>query len=389
MDRSDAAAAVGRNLMWFKRSGVMLPVDGSWGVAERLVQKAGNEALEQITNTFTAYSDRGDFLVVEQRRADCNFEAAWLFLLASRIFPVSDAYTIGSNILQYLYCRSGLLERSAGEKTVYGSWNWSHTMRQPALWFDDNAWCIFLQLKIGELFPEFEARYNMRSWALILAEEILRGAKENPGNMWSGNLALPHWGSLVCMALAEAYRYDPKVEYAEYCSDYYRNIAPPNGSEHAYALLGALNCRRVFGGELFAQAVKNHSEALLNAADPVTGNIPSEHYEAPGGEGVADLIYTMNWARLSLREAGLAGDERCAALAEKIGVFLFNIQDTSADANCRGCWRGMYDMTGKCYGGGNRHEGGAGSIYTGWTNAPLAVTFALEADRNRSIFAGK
>ena len=229
----------------------------------------------------------------------------------------------------------------------------------------------------------------MRNWALTLAGEILRGAKENSRKMWLGNLALPHWGSLVCMALAEAYRYDPCKEYEEFCSEYYRNIAPPNGSEHAYALLGALNCQRVFGGELFAQAVKTHSSALLDAADPVTGNIPSEHYEAPGGEGVADLIYTMNWARLSLREAGLAGDTRCAALAEKIGKFLFDIQDKSADLCCRGCWRGMYDIKNQCYGGGNRHEGGAGSIYTGWTNAPLAVTFALEADGNRSIFAGK
>jgi len=36
-----------------------------------------------------------------------------------------------------------------------------------------------------------------------------------------------------------------------------------------------------------------------------------------------------------------------------------------------GCWRGMYDMKMKKWGGGNCFEGGADSIYTGWTNAPI------------------
>ena len=40
----------------------------------------------------------------------------------------------------------------------------------------------------------------------------------------------------------------------------------------------------------------------------------------------------------------------------------------------------MYDMKAKAWGGGNCYEGGAGSIYTGWTNAPIAwaVAFALQ-----------
>ena len=39
----------------------------------------------------------------------------------------------------------------------------------------------------------------------------------------------------------------------------------------------------------------------------------------------------------------------------------------------------MFDMNTGTWGGGDRYEGGAGSIYSGWTNAPIAIAFANEA----------
>ena len=38
----------------------------------------------------------------------------------------------------------------------------------------------------------------------------------------------------------------------------------------------------------------------------------------------------------------------------------------------------MYDMETGSWGGGDCYEGGAGSIYTGWTNAPISIVIALE-----------
>jgi hypothetical protein len=38
----------------------------------------------------------------------------------------------------------------------------------------------------------------------------------------------------------------------------------------------------------------------------------------------------------------------------------------------------MFDLESKAWGGGNSYEGGAGSIYTGWTNAPTAWVMAFE-----------
>jgi len=38
----------------------------------------------------------------------------------------------------------------------------------------------------------------------------------------------------------------------------------------------------------------------------------------------------------------------------------------------------MFDLNANSWGGGDRFEGGAGSIYTGWTNAPIASVIAMD-----------
>ena len=43
------------------------------------------------------------------------------------------------------------------------------------------------------------------------------------------------------------------------------------------------------------------------------------------------------------------------------------------------------DMSTNSWGGGNCYEGGADSIYTGWTNAPISIVIALEL-LNKNIF---
>jgi hypothetical protein len=45
----------------------------------------------------------------------------------------------------------------------------------------------------------------------------------------------------------------------------------------------------------------------------------------------------------------------------------------------------LYDTGPNAWGGGDRYEGGAGSIYSGWTNAPIALSFLFEAT-DRSLF---
>jgi hypothetical protein len=57
---------------------------------------------------------------------------------------------------------------------------------------------------------------------------------------------------------------------------------------------------------------------------------------------------------------------------------LLKIQDKSPEKHLHGCWRGMYDLKTKSWGGGDRFEGGANSIYSGWTNAPISIVTAFE-----------
>ena len=102
--------AVRNNLNWFLTSGIMDPGDGSWGVAERLTVAEGR-ALEQMRFSFPAWTDLSDCRVIEQRRADCNFETALLFLLADKIFHDGGYAAVAEKLLSFLYCRSGLLNR--------------------------------------------------------------------------------------------------------------------------------------------------------------------------------------------------------------------------------------------------------------------------------------
>ena len=63
---------------------------------------------------------------------------------------------------------------------------------------------------------------------------------------------------------------------------------------------------------------------------------------------------------------------------DKLLALLLKIQDHTPKKQLFGCWRGMYDLNVGAWGGGDCYEGGAGSIYTGWTNAPIAWAFLNE-----------
>ena len=118
---------------------------------------------------------------------------------------------------------------------------------------------------------------------------------------------------------------------------------------------------------------------IVDKIDPETGIPPSEHQrETPVGKHLADLIYTVNWAVLGLREYGLIAGNKYAAHVENMTALLCKIQDRSENLHFNGCWRGMYDVRSGTWGGGDLFEGGGSSIYTGWTNAPISLTLLHE-----------
>lgn len=389
-----------KNLNWFENSGVMLPNDGLWGVAERVAVVKNNEAIEKMYASFVAWTPHGDYSIIEQRRADCNFEAAYLFLLASEVFGDQKYFKIGVNLLDFLYYRSGLLWRNE-DQYPRGSWNWSTIKRSSDVYFDDEAWCVFLQLEIAKRCPELDKKYDMKHWAMILADQLASGSLrvmrtrkdqqewvDEEKNIWLGRLNLPHWGALVIMALARAYAEEPKQDYIDFIQEYdaYLKAEPGkfNVSECAYALIGSCAAYRYAGDAKYLATARTYGDIVVGKMKE-SGNIPAEHYEAPTGEHLVDTIYTVNWALLGL-QAVCAFDGKYKPAYEKLRALFIRIQDTSPEVQFNGCWRGMFDMERNSWGGGDRFEGGAGSIYTGWTNAPVSWVFALEILK-RTLFS--
>lgn len=388
-----------KNLNWFEQSGVMLPNDGIWGVAERVAVAKNNEAIEKMYASFVAWTPHGDYSIIEQRRADCNFEASYLYLLAYEVFGDQKYLKIAANLLDFLYYRSGLLWRNE-DQYPRGSWNWSHIKRSSDVYFDDEAWCVFLQLEIAKRYPEFEKKYNMKHWAMVLADElcsasirVMRACRneenwvDSEEKKWLGSLQLPHWGSLAVMAIARAYGEAPKQEYLDFLREYdaYLNEKPEqfNVSEFSYAMIGSCAAYRYTGLADFLTSARRFGDLVVGKMRE-NGNIPAEHYEAPKGEHLVDTIYTANWALLGL-QALSAIDEKYTEAYKKLQSLIIRIQDRSSEPQFAGCWRGMFDMNQQTWGGGDRFEGGAGSIYTGWTNAPISWVFAMDL-LNRNLF---
>ena len=95
----------------------------------------------------------------------------------------------------------------------------------------------------------------------------------------------------------------------------------------------------------------------------------------------------MNWAVLALQSLAAQSDKaRFATAKDQVVALLLRIQDTTESPAFRGCWRGMYDLKAGGWGGGDRFEGGAGSVYTGWTNAPITIALLLE-EKKQSLLS--
>lgn len=383
MNPVDVKKALRRNRKWFCDSGVLGNCEGSWGVAERVLLTAHNDSVEKVLHATPAWSNFCGGCIIESRRPDCCFETAYYFLMLHELFHCGKDKRIAENILDYLYLRSGLLNRYENIYHVSeGVWNWTHLYWQPVIWFDDNAWCIILARAIAKLRPDLDRKYRMKHFALCGATGMVNAFEHafNTGEdypRWQGNLKLPHWGALAAGAIAVS-RKDMDKEYSrkarqltgQYFDYVMEHLTEFNPSELAYALLGAVLAERY-------DNAKKICRMLLATIDPETGCPPSSHYEAPAGEHLADLIYTVNWSSLALAAyLGHKSDAAAKKALTRMVELLTAIQDDCLDKHLAGCWRGMYDLDAGCWGGGDRFEGGGSSIYTGWTNAPLGWVLA-------------
>lgn len=400
----NCADVVRRNLDWFRSSGVMRPADGFWGVAERIAVVADNAAAEHIHRAFPSHTVLAPGVVaLEHRRADCCFQTAFLFDLAAEALKDPALKSVADNLLDYLLRRSCLPDTDPKSPTC-GLWGWASPTYLKNFWTDDNSWVAMLLLILARRGrPELRplgiaaARTLHRHCAAFLSHVREKG-KETPleGAPVLGLRLNPHWFGLVAMTCAHAASDDPDTDYASFIHDYHRIVmsGPPaydrhsveaarSGlpwalSEYAYLTLTASVCAARFPTPEILDIAAQAADLLLSAQAP-DGHFRSEHYETPAGEHLADMIYTQNWATLGLYHAAKElNSPAYRAAFERSAGFLVAIQDASPEPWFRGCWRGLYDTRARAWGGGDRYEGGQGSIYSGWTNAPISIALLLE-----------
>jgi hypothetical protein len=379
------------NIKWFEKSGVMDPPDGSWGVAERVLLTTNNEALEKTYQAFPANTRYGDYSISEHRRPDCCFETALMYLLASEVFGEIKYRRTAENILTYLYCRSGM-RNTMSEPHPMGVWRWSNERWHTEIYFDDNAWNCVIPLIIAKLAPDLCTKFDMVKTSLQLASAMEEAFScqfpeidvKDGRYVWLGDLKSPHWGSLACMAFAFAFRETGEEKYSNAILKYNEYLDANKDSfttsEHAYIVIGQSIAAAFLKNKSIEATALESADRLLSKQDARTGNIPGEWgKEAPVGEHLVDTIYTQNWALLGLHTLCASNpNEKYRTAFDKAMGLLLKIQDKSPEKYLHGCWRGMYDLKTKSWGGGDRFEGGANSIYSGWTNAPISIVTAFE-----------
>lgn len=410
-------AVVRKNIDWFLNSEIMRPNDGFWGIAERLLITKDNAALDVINGGFEYQTQlTPDLAVLEHRRPDCNLQAALVFHLASMALNDAAVGEIPDRIIDFLLHRSSLWVRDT-ESPFYGLWVWALPHKRIAYYTDDMSWIIPILLLLGKSRGRADIIENATLCARSMYPHVkayLDFKNQNglqtpyPDGRISGLLMNPHWMGLATMAFAHADAYDPTPGYREMAQTYYDQYAlggPPaydertskasavgglpwSLSEYAYLSLSASVCAEYYDMDSARQAARVAADTLISK-QAATGHFPAEHYETPVAQELADLIYTQNFATLGLYHvARLFPEEtRYQQAYEKSLAFLASIQDASDDVHFRGCWRGMYDTKTGQWGGGDHHEGGACSIYSGWTNAPICLTFLLELVGG-SLFVG-
>ncbi len=415
-----AARTLQRLLAWFQQSGILRPADGFWGVAERLAVLGDAATAEKIRRHFPCATPLAPGVVaLEHRRADCCFETAFLFDTAAEVLDLPACRGVADRLIEFLLARTRLQVRDPGHP-CRGLWGWATPFRQEEYWVDDNAWCTLLLLKLSG-----RGRPELRPHGIQAARTLFRHMRTGQRAWYGGDAAPmpeaaavplhglrfnPHWSGLACMAFAHASAADPETPYAEVFEPYFEQVLkgplrsdpnrarhlPPAGvsgrnwtlSEYAYLGLCAAVVARRFPRSSAAGAAEAAGTVLLREQQP-DGHFPAEHAEAPAAPHLADLIYTDNWAVLALQHLWhWSGRPEYREAARRSLAFLAAIQDQSATPLFRGCWRGLFDTRSGAWGGGDLYEGGAGSIYSGWTNAPIGWAFLAEtAPRAATLFA--
>lgn len=141
----------------------------------------------------------------------------------------------------------------------------------------------------------------------------------------------------------------------------------------AQRLLGVDLGEQIAGAADFLHRLSTEEGAIRNCDDSCRD--ASEQNDA----SLTDLVYTCGYALHAWIDAWRAtGDLRHLEAGHRLGEFLMSIQVDDPHVGWHGAWRGSYDVDRRTWRGRANQsnpidEGGAWSVYTGWTTATIAT----------------
>ena len=362
-------------------------------------------------------------------RSDCNGESALAFALRAGIDNDARSARIASNLLDWLYFRSGMFI-DAPEKPSYGLIAWTPDAAG-ALYQDNDVkamlgcmgtaailgtdrwdeklltnilanfrttgrlgfrgeriehpellrrgWRSFWDAPLVRLSPHFEAwtwaaylwLYDKTHFA-PLRERTKLGIRlmmeKYPGG-WFWTNGIQQERARMLLVLAWLLRIEDTPEHRAWLDRIATDIAAAQDD------CGAI--REELG------------DVAMGYFPPPESNASYGTNEAPlihaNGDPVADLLYTCNFAFLGLHEAAaVTGDERYRRMEDKLADFLVRIQVRSdAQPELDGAWFRAFDYKRWEYFGSNADSGwGAWAVECGWTQGWIPTVLEL---RHRGV----
>lgn len=362
--------------------------------------------------------------VVYNLRSDCNGENALAFALRAGIDRDERSARIASNLLDWIYVRSGLFN-DVPEKPSYGMLSWTSDAAG-ALYQDNDVrvmlgcmgtaailgtdrwdekllinilanfrttgrlgfrgerieqpdlikrgWRAFWDAPIVRLSPHFEAwtwasylwLYDKTHYAPLLERTKLgiRLMMDNYPGGWFWTNGIQQERARMLLALAWLVRAEDTPEHRGWLDRIATDIAAAQDE------CGAI--REELG------------DTAMGYFPPPESNAGYGTNEAPlihsNGDPVADLLYTCNFAFLGLHEAAAAtGEARYKRMEDKLAEFLVRIQVRSETRpELDGAWFRAFDFKRWEYFGSNADAGwGAWCVESGWTQGWIPTVLDL------------
>ena len=362
------------------------------------------------------------------RRADCNSEGAMAHALRAKLDNHSKSKTIAANLLNYVFKTSNMQQgsRNNPDSPSYGLVGWA-TTHEGTYYGDDNARVILSALTASAalntsdwdrnilrcILANFRTAgtYGFRMPSLIEASIQYKGWQHfynSPTvNCW------PHmecWIWATYLWLYDKTGYEPLLDRTKTSIEMTMNAYPDNWTwtngfqqERARMLLPLAWLLRI-------EDTPKHRKWLLQVAyDMLQYQLPSggireqigdlskgrmrppvSNKEYPrseasliqqNGDAVADMLYTCNFALVSLNEAAHAsGDPKLIKAADKLADFLLRIQmrsNTRPELN--GAWYRAFDLNRwEPWASNADFEWGPWCTETGWTQGWIVSMLALK-----------